>query len=695
MSRSAALWNVRILWPRYSRFLFNTYRGHAALYMRDQSAPLWRREGTTQGDPLASLFYSVATLPLVWEMKRPAEEGPQAWFADDSAKRRGPLRGYHSNGKKTKLVVRAGCEERAQEVFGDTDVEIVSGARYMGGFVGTAEGKRAYAAERVQEWQRCVNRMADAAARYPQAAHTALTTSLQAEWDFFMRSAPLWSREGTTQGDPLASLFYSVATLPLVWEMKRPAEEGPQAWFADDSAKRRGPLRGYHPNGKKTKLVVRAGCEERAREVFGDTDVEIVSGARYMGGFVGTAEVKRAYATERVQEWQRCVNRMADAAARYPQAAHTALTTSLQAEWDFFMRVMPEERATFEPLRYALTHYLTQLSSHAVTATEAQLMMLPARHGGMGVRDPTERVAAAYKTSTKGTSLLVSTIQNGDPPDGPPFNPFQHRAEMQQVVKEGRRATDEAAKERFEDGLQQLPPERRRAVHRAIEAKTAGWVTCRPDAEDHTDLTPDEFRDNMAIRYAYEPPKMPTHCDGCGAAYSLDHALNCGVGGLVIRRHNEVVDVLCDLSAKAWGESAVRKEVVIVEPEEEGEKGVRTDMVVIGVWERQKDVSFDVCVTNADAPSYRKQSTASILKSKAKTKKAHHSRVWCVTVDGVWGREANGFFSRLVEKLRTKAAWADKSYGQVMGWVRARLSIALARSASMCVRGGRRRWKIH
>ncbi|CEL99221.1 unnamed protein product [Vitrella brassicaformis CCMP3155] len=338
--------------------------------------------------------------------------------------------------------------------------------------------------------------------------------------------------------------------------------------------------------------------------------------------------------------------------------------------------VMPEERATYEPLRDALTHYLTQLSSHAVTATEAQLMMLPARHGGMGVRDPTERVAVAYETSTKGTSLLVSTIQNGDPPDGPPFNPFQHHAEMQQAVKEGRRATDEAAKERFEDGLEQLPPERRRAVHRAIEVKTAGWVTCRPDAEDHTDMTPDKFRDNMAIRYAYERPKMPTHCDGCGATYSLDHALNCGVGGLVIRRHNEVVDVLCDLSAKAWGESAVRKEGVIVEPEE-GEKEVRTDMVVRGVWERQKDVSFDLC-------------------TRAKAKKAHHSRVCedkfihftplCVTVDG--------FFSRLVEKLRTKAAWAEKSYGQVMGWVRARLSLALARSASMCERGGRRRWKI-
>ncbi len=51
MDRAAALWNVRILWPRCSRFLFNTYRGHAALFMCDQSAPLWSRQGTTQGDP--------------------------------------------------------------------------------------------------------------------------------------------------------------------------------------------------------------------------------------------------------------------------------------------------------------------------------------------------------------------------------------------------------------------------------------------------------------------------------------------------------------------------------------------------------------------------------------------------------------------------------------------------------------------
>ena len=32
-NHSALLWNARVLWPRYSRFLFNTYRGWAVLYV--------------------------------------------------------------------------------------------------------------------------------------------------------------------------------------------------------------------------------------------------------------------------------------------------------------------------------------------------------------------------------------------------------------------------------------------------------------------------------------------------------------------------------------------------------------------------------------------------------------------------------------------------------------------------------------
>ena len=71
VNRPAALWNARVLWSRCSKFLFNSYRGYALLIIAGSKESLLSREGVTQGDPLAMLFYGLAILPLARKLKQP------------------------------------------------------------------------------------------------------------------------------------------------------------------------------------------------------------------------------------------------------------------------------------------------------------------------------------------------------------------------------------------------------------------------------------------------------------------------------------------------------------------------------------------------------------------------------------------------------------------------------------------------
>ena len=61
-------------------------------------------------------------------------------------------------------------------------------------------------------------------------------------------------------------------------------------------------------------------------------------------------------------------------------------------------------------------------------------------------------------------------------------------------------------------------------------------------------LTCQEFRDALALRCKKPLLSLPPYCDGCGAVFSVEHALDCRVGGLVCQWHNKVHDAIGDLA---------------------------------------------------------------------------------------------------------------------------------------------------
>ena len=78
---------------------------------------------------------------------------------------------------------------------------------------------------------------------------------------------------------------------------------------------------------------------------------------------------------------------------------------------------------------------------------------------------------------------------------------------------------------------------------------------------NQVDLSAQEFRDGLALWYKKSLTRMHQSCDGCGSDFSIEHALSCRFGGLVVCCHNEVRDAIGDLASLVWG-NVIREPVV-------------------------------------------------------------------------------------------------------------------------------------
>jgi hypothetical protein len=81
---------------------------------------------------------------------------------------------------------------------------------------------------------------------------------------------------------------------------------------------------------------------------------------------------------------------------------------------------------------------------------------------------------------------------------------------------------------------------------------TGQWLAVTPSTFNGTELSAQEFRDALFLRYGRSPGDLPSHCDGCGQKFTIQHALECKKGGKVILRHNELRDEIGNLAANAF-----------------------------------------------------------------------------------------------------------------------------------------------
>ena len=188
----------------------------------------------------------------------------------------------------------------------------------------------------------------------------------------------------------------------------------------------------------------------------------------------------------------------------------------------------------------------------------------------------------------------------------------------------------------------------------------------------------------------------------------MDHALQCQTGGYVMRRHNNIRDIVAKLlDGVAYG--------VHTEPELQpltGEqlpdganilKEARVDIAAKGFWQENEMAFFDVKVFNPFAKSnLENRNLDAVFRSSEKKKKQlyndriiqiEHGSFTPVVMSalGGFGVETSVFISKLIEKLAEKRG--DEP-SVVANYIRTKISFELVRSQVACIRGARKMKKM-
>ena len=248
-----------------------------------------------------------------------------------------------------------------------------------------------------------------------------------------------------------------------------------------------------------------------------------------------------------------------------------------------------------------------------MSENEIALFSLPTRFGGLGITNCVESASLAFRSSREGSALLVDAIIHHEE-----VRLTDHLAHLDAVHSGVTKDREDQFRLLLSSLLPGLPSLTSHAVQRAVDSHTSGWLNVLPLTHHHFDLSAQQFRDALCLRYHRPLSLLPASCDWCGGDFSLTHTLDCHKSDLVTQRHNEVRDALGDLAALGYRE--VVREPILCDGDNDS-PALIADLGVRGVWIPQGEALFDVRVVDTDAASYVNRSVSAVLASAEEEKK--------------------------------------------------------------------------
>ena len=221
--------------------------------------------------------------------------------------------------------------------------------------------------------------------------------------------------------------IYAIGTTPLLDLIAESTEERETAFADDITAAGKidglrkwrdelttiGPPFGYFPKPAKSWLIVKPELYEEAVASFNGTNLQIsTDGSKHLGAMIGSEAYKQRYLKEKVETWIRETTLLYNIAITQPQAAYSCFTAGYQHKLTYFMRtiIWCEEQLirVDEIIRHKFIPALTD--GHVINDLERQLLSLPPRLGGLGIKIFSQVTNKEYENSKRVTVELQEQI---------------------------------------------------------------------------------------------------------------------------------------------------------------------------------------------------------------------------------------------------------------------------------------------
>ena len=391
------------------------------------------------------------------------------------------------------------------------------------------------------------------------------------------------------------------------------------------------------------------------------------------------------------------IEKLSELAQADPHSAYACMIGRMQHKWTFLQRVNPSTEADWEDLENSIRNKLIpSMTGTSVDEKLRELMSLPVRYGGLGLKNPELEARHQYSNSARISEPLTETLLQ---------QRTEFPADIENEMKRRRNDISKLNDKENETKLRRLEETAsaslKRLIQHACRKGSASWLTAKPLADKNMHFNKADFRDLICLRYDIAICDLPRHCV-CGQEYTQTHAMSCQTGGFVIRRHNEIRDNFVKLLRDVCNDVTAEPQLLPVNDSEvmtgTTENGSRLDISARNFWRDGQKAFFDIRVFNSTAPTHLSHSLNDVFHRQENEKiRKYSDRIINVEHGSftplVFSTEGDSseLTSKFINQLSTMLSQKKSiSYADSISWVRRTLSFSLARGRLLCLRGTRR-----